>query len=106
MVVRAQLALPSDPAAASSLATDGLKLCREAGDRYWTAVALNLLSEIALHTGRTDEAEASADEALSIAQAASDGWNEGYALGTQGGHRGPARASYARPSSWPSPRSA
>ena len=84
MVVRAQLVLPSDPAAASSLATDGLKLCREAGDGYWTAVALNLLSEIALHTGRTDEAEASADEALSIAQAAGDGWNEGYALGTQG----------------------
>jgi len=84
MVVRAQLALPSDPAAASSLATDGLKLCREAGDGYWTAVALNLLSEIALHTGRTDDAEASADEALSIAQAAGDGWNEGYALGTQG----------------------
>ncbi len=84
MVVRAQLALPSDPAAASSLATDGLKLCREAGDGYWTAVALNLLSEIALHTGRTDEAEASADEALSSAQAASDGWNEGYALGTLG----------------------
>jgi predicted ATPase/DNA-binding CsgD family transcriptional regulator len=84
MVVRAQLVLPSDPAAASSLGTDGLKLCREAGDGYWTAVALNLLSEIALHTGRTDEAEASADEALSIAQAAGDGWNEGYALGTQG----------------------
>ena len=83
MVVRAQLALPSDPAAASSLATDGLKLCREAADGYWTAVALNLLSEIALHTGRTDEAAASADEALSIAQAAGDGWNEGYALGTQ-----------------------
>ena len=82
-VVRAQLALSSDPAAASSLATDGLKLCREAGDGYWTAVALNLLSEIALHTGRTDEAEASADEALSIAQAAGDGWNEGYALGTR-----------------------
>ena len=83
-VVRAQLVLPSDPATASSLATDGLKLCREAGDGYWTAVALNLLSEIALHTGRTDEAEASADEALSIAHAADDGWNEGYALGTQG----------------------
>ena len=83
MVVRAQLALPSDPAAASSLATDGLKLCREAGDGYWTAVALNLLSEVALHTGRADEAEASADEALSIAQAAGDGWNEGYALGTR-----------------------
>jgi DNA-binding CsgD family transcriptional regulator len=83
MVVRAQLALSNDPAAASSQATDGLKLCREAGDGYWTALALNLLSEIALHTGRTDEAEASADEALSIAQAADDGWNEGYALGTR-----------------------
>jgi ATP/maltotriose-dependent transcriptional regulator MalT len=82
-VVRAQLALSNDPAAASSQADDGLKLCREAGDGYWTAVALNLLSEIALHTGRTDEAEASADEALSIAQAANDGWNEGYALGTR-----------------------
>ncbi len=82
-VVRAQLALPSDPAAASSLVTDGLKLCLEAGDRYWTAVALNLLSEITLHTGRIDEAAASADEALSIAQAAGDGWNEGYALGTR-----------------------
>ena len=82
-MVRAQLALPSDPAAAAALAADGLKLCREAGDGYWTAVALNLLSEIALHTGRPDEAEASADEALSIAQAAGDGWNEGYALGTR-----------------------
>jgi predicted ATPase/DNA-binding CsgD family transcriptional regulator len=82
-VARAQLALSSDPAAASSLATDGLKLCRESGDGYWTAVALNLISEIALHTGRTDEAEASADEALSIAQAAGDGWNEGYALATR-----------------------
>ena len=83
-VARAQLVLSSDPAAASSLATDGLKLCRESGDGYWTAVALNLLSEITLHTGRIDEAEASADEALSIAQAAGDGWNEGYALGTKG----------------------
>ena len=82
-VVRGQLALSSDPAAAWSLATDGLKLCREAADGYWTAVALNLLAEIALHTGRMDEAAASADEALSIAQAAGDGWNEGYALGTR-----------------------
>ena len=50
---------------------------------YWTAVGLNLLAEIALHTGRIDEAAASADEALAIAQAAGDGWNEGYALGTR-----------------------
>ena len=82
-VVRGQLALSSDPAAAWPLAVDGLKLCREAADGYWTAVALNLLAEIALHTGRVDEAVASADEALSIAQAAGDGWNEGYAFGTR-----------------------
>jgi len=82
-VVLAQLTLSSDPASAASLADQGLKLCREAGDQYWIAVALNLVSEIGLHTGRIDEAAASADEALAIAQEASDGWNEGYALGTR-----------------------
>jgi predicted ATPase/DNA-binding CsgD family transcriptional regulator len=82
-IVRAQLALPSDPAAAESLAANGLTLCRQAGDDFWTAAALNLLSEIALHTGRTGEAMSNADEALSIAQACGDGWNEGYALGTR-----------------------
>src|SRR5690348_14601782 len=82
-VVHGQLTLSSDPAAAWPLATGGLKLCRDAGDEYWTAVALNLLAETALHTARIDEAAASADEALSIAQAAGDGWNEGYALGTR-----------------------
>jgi DNA-binding CsgD family transcriptional regulator len=84
LVGRAQLALPSDSAAAESLAKEGLELCRAAGDQWWTAAALNLLSEIALHTGRTDEAAPAADEALSIAQAAGDGWNEGYALGIRG----------------------
>ncbi len=83
LVVRAQLALSSDPAAAESAVRDGLKLCREAGDQPWTAAALNLLSEIALHTGRPEEAAAYANEALSIAQSAGDGWNEGYALGTR-----------------------
>jgi predicted ATPase/DNA-binding CsgD family transcriptional regulator len=82
-VVLAQLTMSSDPASASTLAADGLKLCREADDRYWTAVALNLVSEISLHTGRIDEAGTSADEALAIAQAGGDGWNEGYALGTR-----------------------
>jgi predicted ATPase/DNA-binding CsgD family transcriptional regulator len=83
LVVRAQLALSSDPAAAESAARDGLKLCRDAGDQPWTAAALNLLSEIALHTGRAEDAGAHANEALSIAQASGDGWNEGYALGTR-----------------------
>ena len=83
LVGRAQLALPSDPALAQSWAQAGLELCREAGDEFWTAAALNLLSEIALHTGRLDEAASAAGEALSVAQAAGDGWNEGYALGTR-----------------------
>jgi DNA-binding CsgD family transcriptional regulator len=83
VVARAQLALSSDPAAAEELAADGLKLCRDAGDNFSIAVALNLLSEIALHTGRLEEATARADEALAIAQAGEDGWNEGFALGTR-----------------------
>jgi predicted ATPase/DNA-binding CsgD family transcriptional regulator len=83
MVVRAQLVMSSDPAAAESLAAEGLKLCRDDGEQVWTAVAQNLLSEIALHTGRAEEAGARADEALAIAQAVGDGWNEGYALGTR-----------------------
>jgi predicted ATPase/DNA-binding CsgD family transcriptional regulator len=83
LVGRGQLALPSDRAAAEPAAEEGLELCRAAGDEFWTAAGLNLLSEIALHTGRTDEAASCADEALSIAQVAGDGWNEGYALGIQ-----------------------
>ena len=83
VVARAQLALSSDPATAEELAADGLKLCRDAGDDFSIAVALNLLSEVALHTGRLEEATARADEALAIAQAGQDGWNEGFALGTR-----------------------
>jgi predicted ATPase/DNA-binding CsgD family transcriptional regulator len=81
LIGRAQLTLPSDPALARSLAEEGLALCREAGDEFWTASGLNLLAEVALHTGQADEAAARADEALSIAQASGDGWNEGYTLG-------------------------
>jgi len=83
LVARAQLAFAGDPAAAETAAADGLELCRTAGDRFWAAGGLNLLSEIALQTGRPGEAEARADQALAIAQAAGDGWNEGYALGTR-----------------------
>ncbi len=82
-VVRGQLAMSSDPAAAEPLASTGLELCREAGDAFWTGVALNLLGEIALHTGRADEGTDRVNQALAVAQAAGDGWNEGYALGTR-----------------------
>jgi DNA-binding CsgD family transcriptional regulator len=81
LIGRAQLTLPSDPALARSLAEEGLALCRAAGDEFWTASGLNLLAEVALHTGQAGDAASRADEALSIAQASGDGWNEGYALG-------------------------
>lgn len=85
LVGRAQLALSSDPARAQAWAKEGLELCRVASEEFWTAAALNLLSEIALHTGRTDEAAGYAQDALSAARATGDGWNEGYALGTRAG---------------------
>jgi predicted ATPase/DNA-binding CsgD family transcriptional regulator len=80
LIGRAQLTLANDPAAAEPLALAGLDLCRTAGDDFWTAAGLNLLSEITVHTGRPDEAERLGQQALAIAEAAGDGWNEGWAL--------------------------
>jgi predicted ATPase/DNA-binding CsgD family transcriptional regulator len=77
---RAQLAMASDPPRAAELARAGLQLCRAAGDEFWTATALNLLAEAALHAGDAAEAAARADEALATARAGGDQWNEGYAL--------------------------
>jgi DNA-binding NarL/FixJ family response regulator len=83
LIGRAQLILSSDPAGAEPPARAGLDLCREAGDQFWTSAGLNLLSEIAVHTGRPDEAEALGQQAISIAEAADDRWNQGWALGIQ-----------------------
>ena len=83
LVARAQLALSRDPAGAESRAEEGLALCRSAGDEFWTAAALNLLAEIALHRGRMAEAASRVDEVLIVARSVGDGWHEGYALGTR-----------------------
>lgn len=83
LVARAQLALSSAPAVAESRAGEGLALCRSAGEEFWTAAALNLLAETALHRGRMDEAASRADQVLIVARSAGDGWHEGYALGTR-----------------------
>jgi predicted ATPase/DNA-binding CsgD family transcriptional regulator len=80
LIGRAQLTLPVDPADAEPAARAGLDLCRAAGDDFWTAAGLNLLSEIAVHIGRPGQAEELGKEAASIAEAAGDGWNEGWAL--------------------------
>ena len=82
LVVRAQLALARDPEGAQALATEGLGLCQAAGQDFWTASAFNLLTEVALHAGRAEEAVAHAGRALATARQAGDRWNEGYALGT------------------------
>jgi predicted ATPase/DNA-binding CsgD family transcriptional regulator len=81
LIGRAQLSLARDPAGAEPSARAGLALCRAAGDQFWTAAGLNLLSEIVLHTGRPDEAEALGREAMTSAEAAGDSWNTGWALG-------------------------
>ena len=82
LVSRAQLAMATGSPQADSQALAGLDLCWAAGERFWVAAALNLLTEIALHAGHPDAAAERADEALKVAQSADDRWNEGYALGT------------------------
>jgi predicted ATPase/DNA-binding NarL/FixJ family response regulator len=81
MIGRAQLSMSSDPAAAEPLTREGLELSRAAGDAFWIAAGLNLLSEIAAHTGRAEDAEALGRQALSVAEESGDRWNEGWALG-------------------------
>ncbi len=83
LVGRAQLIMPNQPATAQLWARRGLQLCRSAGQLIWTATAFNVLAEAALHAGRLDEAERCAADALATARQAGNGWNEGYALGTQ-----------------------
>jgi predicted ATPase/DNA-binding NarL/FixJ family response regulator len=81
LIGRAQLTLPAELADAEPSARSGLDLCRAAGDLFWTAAGLNLLSEIAIHTGRPDEAETLSQEAATTAEANGDGWNTGWSLG-------------------------
>jgi predicted ATPase/DNA-binding CsgD family transcriptional regulator len=83
LVGRAQLALATDQAAASQGAKAGLELCRAEGLDFWTASALNLLAEVALHAGQVDEADARAAEAQALAAASGDGFNACYGSGTR-----------------------
>jgi predicted ATPase/DNA-binding CsgD family transcriptional regulator len=82
LIGRAQLAMAAGAPSALELTLAGLELCWAAGDEFHVATALNLLTEIALHAGRLDDAAAKAEQALAVARSAGDHWNEGYALGT------------------------
>ena len=95
LVSRAQLAMAAGSPMAEEQANAGLELCWAAGERFWVAAALNLLTEIALHAGHPDAAAERAGEALQVARSAGDRWNEGYAQGTMAaieGYRGNFRA--------------
>jgi predicted ATPase/DNA-binding CsgD family transcriptional regulator len=95
LISRAQLSMAAGSPMAEVQASAGLELCWAAGERFWVAAALNLLTEIALHAGHPDAAAKRADEALKVARSADDRWNEGYALGTMAaieGYRGNFRA--------------
>jgi predicted ATPase/DNA-binding CsgD family transcriptional regulator len=80
--VRAQLALATGSGKAEKLALDALEACRSVGERFSEASALNLLTEVALHAGRLEDAEASGVDALAVASASGDRWNAAYAIGT------------------------
>ena len=93
-MARAQLALSSDPAGRGVLGPGRARAVPGRRREFWTAVALNLLAEITLHTGRPAEAEALAGEALALARSVGDRLSEGYALGTRAAavaHRGSLR---------------
>jgi predicted ATPase/DNA-binding CsgD family transcriptional regulator len=81
LVARSQLALAMG-SESTGLAATGLDLCREAGENFWVAAALNLLTETALHAGQPDDAAAWVAQALLVARSSGDRWNEGYALAT------------------------
>jgi predicted ATPase/DNA-binding CsgD family transcriptional regulator len=94
MIGRAQLALATASDGAEELALAGLELAAQAGEQIWTATALNLLTEAALHAGQPGKAAARAAAALQAARSAGDRWNESYALGTMAalaGQRGSLR---------------
>lgn len=94
LVSRAQLTLASGSPHAEEFGLAGLELCRAVRDSFYTATALNLLTEAALQAGRLDEAAIKGTEALAVTRAAGDRWNEGYALGTMAsvaGYRGNLR---------------
>jgi predicted ATPase/DNA-binding CsgD family transcriptional regulator len=79
---RAQLALASGSPDAEEFALAALDLCWAAGDQFYAAASLNLLTEVALHAGQLDEAATKGAEVLAVARSAGDKWNEAYALGT------------------------
>src|SRR5208282_3515895 len=79
-VVRAQLALSSDPAVASSLATDGLKLCREAGDGWNEGYALGTRAAIAAQRGKLREAEQLATSSVAVMRRIDQQWGAARGL--------------------------
>jgi predicted ATPase len=103
LVARAQVAAVSDPAAAETLAEEGLALCRDTGEQFWTAVALEEvgarpeiarclagLGRVALDLAAVEQARRHLTRSLKLSQAAGTriGVARGLeALATDGGTR-------------------
>lgn len=84
-VGRAQLALDlRDFARAESCALTGTEHCRAVGDATMLAAGLDILAQVELRAGRFDEALARVDEAMQVARAEGDQWNEALSLLTRG----------------------
>ena len=106
LVARAQLAASSDPAARRAWPRRDWSCAATAATGSGPRCALNLLSEIALQTGRAAEAAASANQALADRAGRRRRLERGLRAGHQGRDRGPGGPAASRPTSWPSPRSA
>jgi predicted ATPase/tetratricopeptide (TPR) repeat protein len=84
LVMRALLAFfDRDVPSGREHGTAGLEQCREAGDQYFTAMALDVLARLALSARDPEQALRYTDEAWELAQGNRDWWNQAYVLNTR-----------------------
>ena len=87
---------------ARRLLHESLAICRELGDKHWTAHALSSLGLVALSQADLDAARAVCQESVALFQEVGDDWGEAFALRSLGdaallaGDAGAARDLYQR----------
>jgi predicted ATPase len=74
------LIVGDNPGLAERWAVEGLAVCRAAGNLLFMSVALNLLAQVAMLSGRPHDALRHCTEALAHARKRGDKWGEGAAL--------------------------
>ena len=84
LACRAELAFEhQDYATARLRARDGLEACRAAGDEFTVPVALRVLAQAELRSGRLERGRELIAEAIAAAEATGNHWEHGIALGAQ-----------------------